>query len=54
MRKDNQVIREVGPDNRFNTQKNNGAKISIAMIAKMVLSFHKESDGLATTKMNIL
>jgi hypothetical protein len=54
MRKDNQVRGEVRPDNRLNTQKNYGTKMSIATVAKMVLLFHKESYGLATTKMNIL
>jgi hypothetical protein len=35
------------------SDKNNGVKKSIAMVAKMVLSIHKEADDLRITKTNL-
>ncbi len=35
------------------TDKNKGVKMSIAMVAKMILSIHKESDDLKITKTNL-
>jgi hypothetical protein len=52
MKKDNQVTIRLDPTTDP-SDKNNGVKISIAMVAKMILSVHKESDDLKITKTNL-
>ena len=52
MKKENQVTVRLDPITDP-SNKNNGVKISIAKVAKMILSIHKESDGLSITKTNL-
>ena len=52
MRKDNQVTIRLDPATDP-PDKNNGVKMSIAMVAKVILSIHKESDDLKITKTNL-
>ena len=52
MKKDNQVTIRLDPTTDP-SDKNNGVKTSIAMVARMILSIHKESDSLKITKTNL-
>jgi hypothetical protein len=52
MKKDNQVTVRLDPTTDP-SDKNNGVKMSIAMVAKMILSIHKEPDDLRITKTNL-
>ena len=52
MKKENRVTVRLDPITDP-TNKNNGVKISIAKVAKMILSIHKESDELSITKTNL-
>jgi hypothetical protein len=52
MKKDNQVTIRLDPTTDP-SDKNNAVKMSIAMVAKMILSIHKESDDLKITKTNL-
>lgn len=52
MKKDNQVTVRLDPTTDP-SEKNNGIKMSIAMVAKMILSIHKEPDDLRITKTNL-
>ena len=52
MKKDNQVT--IRLDSTTDpSEKNNAVKMSIAMVAKLILSIHKESDDLRITKTNL-
>ncbi len=53
MRKDNQITIRLDPISDP-LHKNYGVKMSIAMIAKIILSLHNESDELRITKTNLL
>lgn len=52
MKKDYQVAIRLDPTTDP-SDKNKGVKMSIAMVAKMILSIHKESDDLKITKTNL-
>jgi len=52
MKKDNQVTVRLDPTTDP-SDKNNGVKMSIAKVAKIILSIHKEPDGLRITKTNL-
>ncbi len=52
IRKYNQVTVRLDPSTDP-SDKNNGVKMSIAMVAKMILSIHKESDDLRITRTNL-
>jgi hypothetical protein len=52
MKKDNQVTVRLDPTTDP-SDKNNGVKLSIAMVAKLILSIHKEPDDLKITKTNL-
>ena len=52
MKKDYQVTIRLDPTTDP-SDKNKGVKMSIAMVAKMILSIHKESDDLKITKTNL-
>ena len=52
MKKENQVTVRLDPTTDP-SDKNNGVKMSIAMVAKMILSIHKEHDDLRITKTNL-
>ncbi len=51
-KKDYQVAIRLDPTTDP-SDKNKGVKMSIAMVAKMILSIHKESDDLKITKTNL-
>lgn len=52
MKKDNKVTIRLDPTTEP-ADKNKGVKTSIAMVARMILSVHKASDGLKITKTNL-
>ena len=52
LKKENQVTVRLDPTTDP-SNKNNGVKISIVKVAKMILSIHKESDELSITKTNL-
>lgn len=52
MKKDNQVTVRLDPTTDP-SDKNNGVKLSLAMVAKLILSIHKEPDDLIITKTNL-
>lgn len=52
MKKDNQITVRLDPTTDP-SDKNNGVKTSIAMVARMILSIHKETDDLKITKTNL-
>ena len=52
MKKENQVTVRLDPTTDP-SNKNNGVKISIVKVAKMILSIHKEDDELSITKTNL-
>jgi hypothetical protein len=52
MKKDNQVTIRLDPATDP-SDKNNGVKMSIAMVAKMILSIHKENGDLRIAKTNL-
>ena len=52
MKRDSQVTVRLYPTTDP-SDKNNGVKLSIAMVAKLILSIHKEPDDLKITKTNL-
>jgi hypothetical protein len=52
MKKENQVTVRLDPITDP-SNKNNGVKISLAKVAKMILSIHTQSDELSITKTNL-